>query len=50
MFLCKRCGYSTTLLYDFKRHLQRKKQCNPVVEDIETSILYNEYFEKDVKP
>ena len=50
MISCKRCGYSTTLLYDFKRHLQRKKQCNPVVEDIEPSILYNEYFEKDVKP
>ena len=50
MISCKRCGYSTTLLYDLKKHLQRKKQCNPVVEDIETSILYNEYFEKDIKP
>jgi len=50
MFLCKRCGYSTTLLSTLKRHLQRKKQCNPVVEDIETSILYNKCFEKDVKP
>ena len=50
MFLCKRCGYSTTLLYCLKKHLQRKKQCNPVVEDIETSILYNKCFEKDVKP
>ena len=50
MFLCKRCGYSTTLLSTLKRHLQRKKHCNPVVEDIETSILYNKCFEKDVKP
>jgi len=50
MFLCKRCGYSTTLLSTLKRHLQRKKVCNPVVEDIETSILYNKCFEKDVKP
>ena len=50
MISCKRCGYSTTLLYCLKKHLQRKKQCNPVVEDIETSILYNKCFEKDVKP
>ncbi|MSX83146.1 MAG: hypothetical protein F2740_02245 [Actinobacteria bacterium] len=50
MISCKRCGYSTTLLSTLKRHLQRKKQCNPVVEDIETSILYNKCFEKDVKP
>lgn len=50
MISCKRCGYSTTLLYCLKKHLQRKKHCNPVVEDIETSILYNKCFEKDVKP
>jgi hypothetical protein len=50
MFLCKRCGYSTTLLYCLKKHLQRKKQCNPIVEDIEPSILYNKCFEKDGKP
>ena len=44
---CDRCGYNSLFSYDLKRHLQRKKQCNPLLSDIETSVLYNEWIENE---
>jgi len=46
---CKRCGYTTKVVFDLKSHLQRKYVCSPILEDIDVNILYNEYFEKPIK-
>jgi hypothetical protein len=36
---CKRCGYECDMQYILKRHLQRKKPCQPLVSDISTEKL-----------
>lgn len=46
---CKRCGYTTKVVFDLKSHLKRKYVCSPILEDIDVNILYNECFEKKIK-
>jgi len=43
-YTCDRCGYTPSLLYDLKRHFNRKKICKPIYNDIEIPDLYNKYF------
>lgn len=38
-YKCLRCEYSTPLLGDMKRHLQRKLPCPPVYSDEDTSVI-----------
>ena len=44
MFSCKRCGYSTNIKCDFKKHLLRKKQCKSELSNIEITILHSDFF------
>ena len=39
---CRRCGYQTNIKTILIRHLNRKKKCRPVLEDITTNNLINE--------
>ena len=36
---CTRCGYSSIHLGDFKKHLAKKKVCEPLYSDVERSVL-----------
>ena len=49
VYTCERCGYKTSVLCNLKTHLKRKNPCESLLCDIETAILYNEYFNKDKK-
>ena len=44
---CSRCGYLFNYKSKFIRHLQRKKICKPIKENIEIQEIYNKYFEND---
>ena len=46
MFACKRCGYSTNIKCDLKKHLYRKTQCNPELSELDVLILHPEFFNK----
>lgn len=49
MYDCERCGYSTKLRTDFKRHLTRQKSCLPTLNDISRDILLNRLNETNKK-
>ena len=34
IYKCPRCGYRSVYINDFRKHLIRKFQCNPIVSDI----------------
>ena len=40
---CTRCGYSTHLKANFKKHLFRKNVCKPKLEDINIELLRTKY-------
>ena len=42
LFTCKRCDYETDLKQSLIKHLQKKKICPVIKEDIDRSILLNE--------
>jgi len=46
MFSCRRCGYSTSIKCAYKTHLQRKKKCLPLLEDIAYEVLLSELSSK----
>lgn len=41
---CTRCGYKTKNACDFKKHLQRKKVCEPKVADVSLEELKKRYL------
>lgn len=41
---CTRCGYKTKQAFDFKKHLQRKKLCEPTVADVPLDDLKKRYL------
>ena len=43
-YLCSRCGYYNINKTKFIRHLQRKKVCDPIKENIKIEEIYNNYF------
>ena len=49
---CKRCGYSTNIKCNLITHFDRKKQCEPILEDIDINTLRQELngkIEKNAK-
>jgi hypothetical protein len=47
---CKRCGYSTNIKGNFKKHLQRKTLCKPKLSNIPLELIqesYNIFVNKD---
>ena len=47
MFICRRCGYSTKYKGDLKKHLEKKKVCVVVNEDVSIDILIVELYAKE---
>jgi hypothetical protein len=41
---CPRCGYATIYLYNFKKHLNRKSICNPIIDNISLDDIKNKYI------
>ena len=41
MYTCDRCGYKTKYRYLLVNHFNRKKQCDPILDDISVSNLLN---------
>ena len=41
---CPRCGYETKQSFDFKKHLERKKLCDPTIADISLDELKKKYL------
>lgn len=46
MHTCPRCGYTTELIYNFKKHLQIKKPCLPKVADVSLDHLKEQMLKK----
>ena len=47
LYFCERCGYETKRKSNFKNHLNRKKICPPLLEDIDIKNIKIKYgFEK----
>ena len=42
-FLCKRCNYETVYKSSIVKHLQKKKSCDAIYEDIDRSKLLEEF-------
>lgn len=49
MYNCERCGYTTKLKTDFKRHLERQKLCPPNINDLPKEILLSKLKELNKK-
>lgn len=47
-YICKRCGYTTDVKQNMQKHLNRKKKCTSVYEDIDTNILLEELNTKQM--
>ena len=47
MFACKRCGHSTNIKGDFKKHLNRKTQCKPELSELDVLILHPDFFSNE---
>ena len=39
MYICKRCGYSSSIKGNLKNHFNRKRICKPILKDIEILVL-----------
>ena len=46
-YKCQRCGWISKVRTHYKKHLQRKFRCNPIVKDINPEILLEE-LDKDI--
>lgn len=46
-FTCRRCGYTTNTKYCLISHLQRKKTCSMLVEDVSVDSLLHELMNKN---
>ena len=42
-YVCERCGYETKRKSNFKNHLNRKKICPPLIDDIDIEIIRYKY-------
>ena len=42
MYTCKRCGYNTDRISNIKNHLNRKKPCEPILENVNIEQLKKE--------
>lgn len=42
LYCCKRCGKNSKHLGDFKKHLNRKKPCEPLYSSVDRSVLLQE--------
>ena len=42
MYVCKRCNYETSIKCNFKKHLNRKKICEVINEDVSVKQMMNE--------
>jgi uncharacterized protein involved in tolerance to divalent cations len=38
-YKCKRCGYTVKLIADYKKHLNRKNICKPLLEDVPIDVI-----------
>ena len=52
LYDCLRCGYSTNLKANFKKHLKRKVLCKPSIKDVPIKYMIEfyklyEYFNKN---
>ena len=45
-YVCKRCGYTTTIISSLRNHLNRKNICLAILLDIPISELLSEYLPK----
>jgi hypothetical protein len=45
-YICKRCGYKATQKQNLKNHLQKKKECESLYENISREILLKELEKK----
>ena len=45
-YICPRCNYTTHILTIYKRHLKRKKICNPIISK---TNLQKEYIKYNIK-
>lgn len=45
---CPRCGYETNRIADFKKHLNRKKLCDPDIADVSLDETKNKYYPQTV--
>ena len=41
---CERCGYTTVFFSNLKAHFKRKRPCPPILNNIDVSTLYSDYF------
>ena len=51
VYTCPRCGYFTDRKYNMKTHIQRKMICEPLIDDVDISLLEDEILfskEKDI--
>ena len=39
LYICERCGYETMRKSNFKSHLNRKKICQPLLEDLDREFI-----------
>ena len=46
-YTCNRCGYKTDYPTNFKKHLNSKTVCQPVLNDIDRALVLDEYFGKN---
>ena len=49
IFECKRCGHIETHKGNFLKHLNRKTQCKPILQDIDIETLKHELESKKPK-
>ena len=47
IYICPRCNYTTHILTIYKRHLKRKKICNPIISKTNLQKEYIKYNIKD---
>ena len=43
MYICKRCGYSSSIKGNLKNHFNRKRICKPILKDIEILVLKKDF-------
>ena len=47
-YICSRCNYKSNNKTKFIRHLERKKVCNVINENMSREKIYQKYFKKRV--
>jgi hypothetical protein len=50
MHECPRCGYSTKIITNFRKHINNKKTCEPILSDISLIDIRESYAIKKEKP